>query len=188
MWSWNTCVRRQPRTLSELGEPVLPGRFHTFPWREEESLTTGLRILRPTVDVQLSLGESRITTKALIDTGAPRTVFPSGVADVLGIELPETGTVEIDLMGRRWGAITVGVSLLLRPFDDLGWEADVDFVLDEGLNFGLLGYEGFLNRWAVSFNAYRGYLVVEPTEDFHARMPIDQFEEVQRRWPDSYQP
>ncbi len=115
-------------------------------------------------------------------------MFPSGVADALGIELPRAGTLDIDLMGRRWPAITGSVNLLLRPFDDLGWNADVDFVLDEGLQFGLLGYEGFLNRWAVSFNAYKGYLVVEPVDSFEARMPIDQFEEMQRRWPDSYFP
>ncbi len=144
--------------------------------------------MRPTVEVELSVVDLRITTKALIDTGAPRTVFPSGVADVLGIELPKTGTLDIDLMGRRWPAITASVNLLLRPFDDLGWNADVDFVLDEGLRFGLLGYEGFLNRWAVSFNAYRGYLVVEPVDSFEGRMPVDQFEEMQRRWPDSYFP
>ncbi len=110
------------------------------------------------------------------------------MAEALGIQLPEKGTLDIDLMGRRWSAITVGVSLLLRPFDDLGWDAQVDFVLDEGLQFGLLGYEGFLNRWAVSFNAYKGYLVVETVDDFDARMPIDQFEEMQRQWPDSYAP
>ncbi len=140
------------------------------------------------MDVHLSHGDLQITTKALIDTGAPRTVFPSGIADVLGIELPRTGTVQIDLMGRRWPAITVRLNLVLQPFDDLGWDAEVDFVLDEGLPFGLLGYEGFLNRWAVSFNAYLGYLVVEPVEDFDARIPMDQLEELQRRWPDSYSP
>ena len=91
-------------------------------------------------------------------------------------------------MGRRWAATTVRVNLLLRPFEDLGWDAEVDFVLEEGLPFGLLGYEGFLNRWAVSFNAYLGYLVVEPAEDFDARIPLDQFDEMQRRWPDSYRP
>jgi hypothetical protein len=56
------------------------------------------------------------------------------------------------------------------------------------LPFGLLGYEGFLNRWAVSFNAYMGYFVVEPAEDFDQRMPDDTFEEMLRRFPDPYEP
>ncbi len=40
----------------------------------------------------------------------------------------------------------------------------------------------------MSFNAYLGYMVVEPAEDFDARIPLDQLDELQRRWPDSYQP
>ena len=141
------------------------------------------------VDVQLSTSTyDRTTTKALIDTGAPRTVFPRGIGEIVGIDFPDDGEVNIDLMGRRWPAITRQVDLLLRPFDDLGWSAAVDFVLDEGLPFGLLGYEGFLNRWAVSFNAYLGYFVIETYEDFDARIPVDDLEELQRRWPDSYRP
>lgn len=155
-------------------------------------MTTGQVILRPMVDVQIGTSAiDRTTTKALIDTGAPRTVFPRGIGDYIGVAFPEgpgASTVNIDLMGRRWAAVTVNVDLMLRPFDDLGWSAPVDFVLDEGLPFGLLGYEGFLNRWAVSFNAYKGYIVVEPIESFDERLPVDPFEEAQRRWPDSYRP
>jgi hypothetical protein len=142
------------------------------------------------VDVELSTGKfSRTTTPALIDTGAPRTVFPRGIGEIIGIDFPEeggVGDVNIDLMNHRWPAVTRNVDLLLRPFEDLGWSAEVDFVLEEGLPFGLLGYEGFLNRWAVSFNAYSGYFVVESVEDLDARIPLDTFEEMQRRWPDSY--
>lgn len=90
-------------------------------------------------------------------------------------------------MGRRWPALTVLVLLELPPFTDLAWEAEVDFVLEEGLPFGLLGFEGFLNRWAVSFNGYHSYFVVEPVDSFEERIPPDPFQEFQRRWPDSYQ-
>jgi len=94
--------------------------------------------------------------------------------------------VRIELLGRSWPAVTVPVTLRLRPFDD-PWDAGVDFVLDEGLPFGLLGYEGFLNRWAVSFNAYEGYFVVEPVEDFHQRLPPDPLRALVERGPDPYQ-
>ena len=53
-------------------------------------------------------------------------------------------------MGRDWPAVTATVDLVLPPILDLGWEAETDFVLDEGLPFALLGYEGFLNLWAVA--------------------------------------
>jgi hypothetical protein len=40
------------------------------------------------VDVRRSHGGLSIATKALIDTGAPRSVFPRGVGDLLGVEFP----------------------------------------------------------------------------------------------------
>lgn len=75
----------------------------------------------------------------------------------------------------------------LSPFADQSWEAEVDVVVDEGLPFALLGYEGFLNRWAVSFNGYLGYFVVEPAEDFDARQPHEMFSELRDRFPHLFQ-
>jgi hypothetical protein len=160
-------------------------RFHFFPWREEESLLSRQPILRPTVDVRLDLDSLHIGANALIDTGAPVTVFPRGVGDALDINFPDDGDDGdeiIILMGHDWPCVLQTVSLLLPPFEDLGWEAPVRFVLEEGLPFGLLGYEGFLNRWAVSFNAYAGYTVVETNESFVERIPVDPWEEFQKHW------
>jgi hypothetical protein len=164
-------------------------RFHIFPWREEEGYG-GKRILRPTLYVTLRNADLETTTKALVDTGAPRCVFPLGAAEALGIEVPPVyeATTKVILMNNEWPAITEEVEFDLPPFEDLGWTAEVDFVLVEGLPFGLLGYEGFMNRWAVSFNAYAGYFVVEPVEDFDARIPPDPFDELQERYPDDYTP
>lgn len=100
-------------------------------------------MLRPTVDVQLTLANLVTTTKALIDTGAPRSVFPRGIGDLLGLEFPtlrSEAPTKIRLMGHEWPAITATVKLLLPPFSDLGWEAEVDVVVEEGLPFALLGY------------------------------------------------
>lgn len=127
-------------------------------------------------------------TKALVDTGSPRCVFPRGIADLLGLEFPKKPPVTVHLMGEKWPAITSNVTLVLPPFDDLSWDAEVDFVAEEGLPFALLGYEGFLNRWAVSFNAYHSYFVVEPIEDFEGRLSPDPFDELQERFPDDYRP
>lgn len=146
-------------------------------------------MLRPTVDVKLTYTSFGMATKALIDTGSPRIVIPRGVGDALGITFPRSTDPDLRhhyLMGRRWPALTVLVTPL-PPFNDLAWEAEVDFVLEDGLPFGLLGFEGFLNRWAVSFNGYHSYFVVEPVESFEQRIPPDPFEEFQRRRPDSYQ-
>lgn len=165
----------------------MASRFHIFPWREEESLETGRVILRPTIDVRLIGGSGRARANALIDTGAPVTVFPRGVGDLLGIELPSDGSdgdEVVIMLAHRWPCIVRTVSLVLPPFNDLEWEASVRFSIEEGLPFALLGYEGFLNRWAVSFNAYMGYTVVETIESFHERIPIDPFVEFQKDWDD----
>ena len=117
-------------------------------------------------------------------------VFPRGVGDALGFDFPFASGADttIQLMGQSWPVITRPVWLELPPFEDLGWEALVDFVLDEGLPFGLLGYEGFLNRWVVSFNGHGAYFVVEPIDWFETRLPPDPFEELQRQFPDEFQP
>lgn len=133
--------------------------------------------------VELQLADLITRTKALIDTGAPRCVFPRGIGDLLGLvfpAFPSDAATKIKLMGQSWPAITATVHLLLRPFDDMGWEAEVDFVLDEGLPFALLGYEGFLNRWALSFNGAYGYFVVEPAEELNVRLPDELFAGLDR--------
>jgi hypothetical protein len=124
--------------------------------------------------------------KALIDTGSPRTVFPRGIGDLLAVEFPTLAfecPKKIQLMGREWRAVTETVQLMLRPFEDFDWDAEVDFVFDEGLQFGLLGWEGFLNRWSVSLNGYLGYVIIEPAEDFHDRQDPELFADLRERWP-----
>lgn len=132
--------------------------------------------------------------KALIDTGCHRTVFPRGAGEALGLEFPpareSAGLTKHFLGGTSCFAISRLVTLrLVEGFADLSWEAEVDFLIeDDVLPFGLLGSEGFLNKWVVSFNYYGNYFVVEPIEDFERRVPLDEFEELQRRYPDAYQP
>lgn len=124
--------------------------------------------------------------KALIDTGAPRTVFPRGIGDLLCVEFPSYSwecDKKIQLMGHEWGAVSAVINLSLRPFDDVFWDAEVDFVLDEGLPYGLLGYEGFLNRWAVTVNGYLGYVVIEQADDAHAREHPTLFTNLRKQWP-----
>ena len=139
--------------------------------------------------MQVSNGVFSVAYKALIDTGSPRNVFPRGCGDMLQVEFPRFSSdcnKKITLMGRDWPAVTATVHLVLRPFDDLGWDAEVDFVYDEGLPFGLLGYEGFFTRWAVSFNGVDGYFIVELADEFHDRQPDDVMEGLARSWPDLF--
>lgn len=87
------------------------------------------------------------------------------------------------LIGREWAAIPVMVTLTLEPFTDTSWETEVDFLLAEwDMPFGILGTEGFLDRWAVTFNRYHNYFVVQEVDDFEQRLPVDPFIEFQRAW------
>jgi hypothetical protein len=137
--------------------------------------------------VTATLSDLSISTKALIDTGSPRTILPRGVGDLLGIEFPRyrtEATKKIRLLGQDWAAITETVTLELPPFDDdLTWEAEVDFIVDEYLPFALLGYEGFLNRWSVTFNAAFGYFVVEPADHHREHLDPAVIMELERRHP-----
>ena len=86
-------------------------------------------------------------------------------------------------MGNAWPAVAANVELALDPFPETTWTAEALFVADEGLPFALLGYEGFLNRWAVSFNGAMGYYIVEPVEEFHARQPPEIMNVLREKWP-----
>ena len=160
---------------------------HAFPWREEERfIGTGEPILRPTLIVRLSAGTYTTQWKALIDSGSPRTIFPRGTGDFLSVKFPDNprdADKRISLFGQQWSAVSATVQLELPPFEDLGWEAEVDFLLDDGIPFGLLGYEGFLNRWAVSMNGYHGYFVVDAVDHYHERQDPALLDRLNREWP-----
>lgn len=150
------------------------------------------RQLRPTVVVRLEELDLHFQVKALIDTGATRCLFPRGAAEAIGIDLPESAHADPDVhrlhrvVGGDWWSQSERIRMTLPPFDDVTWEAEVDFLLDDPgpLPFALLGQTGFLDHWVVTFNYYRSYMVVEHQDDFETRLPLDQFEELQERFPD----
>jgi hypothetical protein len=61
---------------------------------------------------------------------------------------------------------TVELSLAASP--EQAWTAHVGFITDPTFQMpfqGLLGTEGFLDRWAVTFNKYYGYFEVQSPDD-----------------------
>jgi hypothetical protein len=80
----------------------------------------------------------------LIDTGSPRCVFPRGIGDLLAVDFskyPSGATESVTLLGQRWPAVASEVDMMLRPFTDSGWTAEVLFVVDDGLPLSLLGWK-----------------------------------------------
>jgi hypothetical protein len=133
-------------------------------------------------------GES-VTVRALLDTGAPFTLLDRGTGDALGVDFRARGA------RRRWHRVggdrrlaqIESVRLSLRPFDEEWWDAEVGFFVDDwGMPFaGLLGQDGFFDRWVVTFNRYDNYFVVEERDAFIERFDPDQLdrlvEEAERR-------
>lgn len=144
------------------------------------------------MDVVLDRDGHEIRFRALIDTGAPVTLFDSAIAEALGVRLGQPGAQveEVFLLGKSRLAERAMVHLTLPPFDDVSWETEVLFLRDElDLAFaGLLGTVGFLDRWVVSFNYYDSYFVVEERDSFVDRIPVDVFEEFQRNFDSEWQP
>lgn len=134
-----------------------------FPYREEGNPP----VLRPSIDVELRFGPNGVwRTSALIDTGSPITVFDYGTAEALLVRFghagAETGTVR--LLGARHPIQFEHVDLALVDDAEFQWAARVGFITDPQFVMpfqGLLGTDGFLDKWAVTFNKYDEHFVLQ---------------------------
>ena len=145
---------------------------HIFPYREEGNPP----ILRPSLDVRLHYGpHGDWACRALVDTGAPVTFFDRGVADALGVRIRPAGAERgmVTILGGTWQVQFEDVDLSVPNNDGLTWTARVAFVLDQRLQMpfqGVLGSRGFLDQFAVLFNEYYDYFVVNApdiADDLH---------------------
>lgn len=135
--------------------------------------------------MRLTSGPWEIATTALVDTGCSSCVFARGVGEALQVDVDGWRTREnktFRIAGADRIAVAEYVTLTLPPFHTMNWETQVWFFVEEWeLPFGLLGNEGFFDRWAVTFNRYGNYFVVESVPDFEARMPADELAQLQGR-------
>lgn len=188
---WNSGGHRSVRSGADRSSSGWSGvaisRFHIFPYREEEEILdpqgASSFAVRPTVQVVLERSDASWVTKALIDTGSNLSLFDRGSGEALGVDFTDAGAPRrsVDIVGRRWGVVGSYVTLSLPPFEDVSWDSLVWFFLDDwDMPFSVLGNEGFLDRWAVTFNRYFDYFVIEPADDFHQHLPVDPFVEFQR--------
>lgn len=119
------------------------------------------------MDVELTFGpHGEWATKALIDTGSPITVFDRGAADALLVRIDnagaEFGYVKILGGNRKVQFEYVDLCLLAEP--GFQWTARVGFIVDPAFEMifqGILGSEGFLDKWAVTFNKYYDYFILQ---------------------------
>lgn len=157
--------------------------FHVFPYREEEPRLGHPPVPRPTVNLTLSHYRHTIQVRALVDTGAPFCIFGRAVAEALDIDmgLGRGENRDIHILGGVHDARLAMVELDLPPFEGLGWTTECAFLYaDLELSFaGVLGQQGFLDRWVASFNFYDGYFVIEERDAFVGRLGVDPVELIQ---------
>lgn len=124
--------------------------------------------------------------RALVDTGAPFCVFGRAVAERLDIDmgLGRGPKRDVHILGGVHEARIASVVLELPPFVGTTWETQACFLYaDLEISFaGVLGQEGFLDRWVVSFNYYDRYFIVEERDSFVERLPADAAELQQRQF------
>lgn len=139
-----------------------------FPYREEGNPP----LLRPTVDVRLAREPNgEWTTRALIDTGSPLTIFDRGVAEALVISIGYAGCQRgtVALLGASRPVQFEYVELSLPHYPGLSWTARVAFVTDRTFQMpfqGILGVEGFLDKFVVTFHAYENFFLVEHPDEW----------------------
>lgn len=70
------------------------------------------------------------------------------------------------MLGGEWRVQFEDVDLSIG--DDLAWAARVAFVMSPKLQMpfqGVLGSDGFFQKYAVTFNEYYGYFAIESPDD-----------------------
>jgi hypothetical protein len=139
-----------------------------FPYREEGNPP----LLRPTVDVRLAREPNgEWTTRALIDTGSPLTIFDRGVAEALVIGIGHAGCQRgtVALLGASRPVQFEYVELSLPHYPGFSWTARVAFITDRTFQMpfqGILGAEGFLDKFVVTFHAYENFFLVEHPDEW----------------------
>lgn len=168
--------------------------FHVFPYREEDRVIDrpdGGLILRPTLDVRLDLGDSEWTLRALADTGSSACLFPRGAGEALGVDLRgwrQRKHHEFRIAGAARLAVAEMVHVTIADVEEMNWLTEAWFFTEEwNLPFGVLGNDGFFDRWVMSFNRGSNYFVIESPPEFKRRTPFDEDEQVSRFYNPSFE-
>jgi hypothetical protein len=160
-----------------------------LPYREDEPRLGQPPAQRPTLNLTVSTEHLEIRIRALVGTGSQSCIFGRAVADALDIDV-RSGALprrSLRILGGIHEAALAHVTTDLPPFEGLSWQAEAAFLAENlDLSFaGILGQEGFLDRWVASFNYYDGFFVIEERDSFIGRLGVDPFEAFQRQAFDS---
>ena len=114
--------------------------------------------IRPCLPVSISSGAVRISTLAIVDSGADHCIFPISFAHALGIDILQAKAEPTCGVGSH-SVPTYFWDVLLRLKVDGIQEETTRIGFTEGLEhlgFGVLGHNGFFDRYKVMFEFAKG--------------------------------
>ncbi len=139
------------------------------PWRDRE-------VLRPVVPVTIVGPAGPAAPRVgLVDTGAENVLAAAWLADLVGVDLSKRVDTALIGIGGHTAEVTFAeVELQLLSPDAVeefvSWRCDVGFVPGWQAPFALvLGQNGFLDQFTVTFHRGAALLAIEGWETFDAR-------------------
>lgn len=163
--------------------------YYPFPYVEGDKFKAAgadpIPVYRPLLGTWMNRRGLRWNVRALVDTGAPFTLFDRTAGIALGVDFddPHARREQHQLGGATHLAQYADVTLAIPPFAGLTWTAEIGFIMTEWeMPFGgLLGQEGFLDHWAVSFD-YPNSFVIETKAAFEDRLAAFRDDQVAELW------
>ncbi len=118
----------------------------------EKSDFFGSSILKPIIDIRIAAGDKSLQYNALVDSGADFSIFHSGVAQALGIDIESGdkltfgGVQKADAAAAYLHKVTLVIG---------GWKYPTivgfsDEISDD--SYGILGQRGFFDIFSVKFD------------------------------------
>jgi hypothetical protein len=139
--------------------PTLRFRYVRIPATPSEAFPQAAWYHRPLIPVTLSTGRKSARLLALIDSGADNTIFNMQVAVMLGLRL---GNAPADsFCGTSGQEQTARYRRLTVRVGAISYQAMVGFAELPFDVAGILGQDGFFDRFAVELDQTRGLIILK---------------------------
>ena len=117
------------------------------------------KLLRPIIPLSLSSNKASIRFEALIDSGADFCIFPTSIAEKLGINL--TGLKTIYFSSATGDAVKGNISGIYLNVGEGRFKTKIVFADLPG-NIGILGQYGFFDKFIVKFDLIKKEIEIKP--------------------------
>ncbi len=113
----------------------------------------------PLIPLTLRRGTHRVSTFALIDSGASISVFRPEIARAL--RLPHASR-EKQSLSTADGKVGIGVAKVAVQVEQTNFNANIGFTDKYAASFNILGREGFFGRFSICFNEIMKTVILVP--------------------------